>query len=97
MPPGWIERVNSAMVYERKSNKQVLYVLPITSILSKLPLVPVGETGTIPFSMRGEAADFDGGSCDSKPGEADGSRWWYVNSLGNVLVVQDVGLKKIKY
>ena len=34
---GWIDRVNSAMIYERKSNKQVLYVLPITSILSKLP------------------------------------------------------------
>ena len=57
------------MIYERKSNKQVLYVLPITSILSKLPLVPVGDTGTIPNSMRGEAADFDGGSCYSKPGE----------------------------
>ena len=56
------------MIYERKSNKQVLYVLPITSILSKLPLVPVGDTGTIPHSMRGEAADFDGASCDSKPG-----------------------------
>ena len=28
LPPGWIDRVNSAMVYERKSNKQVLYVLP---------------------------------------------------------------------
>ena len=24
---GWIDRVNSAMIYERKSNKQVLYVL----------------------------------------------------------------------
>ena len=71
---GWIDRVNSAMVYERKSNKQVLYVLPITSILSKLPLVPVGDTGTIPFSIWGEAADFDCGSCDSKP-EGDGSRW----------------------
>ena len=70
---GWIDRVNSAMIYERKSNKQVLYVLPITSILSKLPLVPVGDTGTIPYSMRGEAADFDGGSCDSKPGEGRGA------------------------
>jgi hypothetical protein len=77
---GWIDRVNSAMIYERKSNKQVLYVLPITSILSKLPLVPVGDTGTIPYSMRGETADFDGGFCDSKAGEGDGSRWWYVNS-----------------
>jgi len=44
--------------------------------LSKLPLVPVGDTGPIPYSMRGEAADFDGGSCDSKPGEGDGSLWW---------------------
>ena len=65
------------MIYERKSNKQVLYVLPITSILSKLPLVPVEDTGTIPCSMLrlGEAADFDCGSCDSKPGEGDGSLW----------------------
>ena len=59
LPPCWIDRVNSAMVYERKSNKQVLYVLPITSTLSNLPLIPVGDTGTIPFSMQGEAADFD--------------------------------------
>ena len=59
------------MVYKCKSNKQVLYVLPITSILSKLPSVPVGDTGTIPFSMLGEAADFDGWSCDLKPGERD--------------------------
>ena len=73
MPPGWIDRVNSAMVYQRKSNQQVLYVLPITSILSKLPLIPVGDTGTIPFSMRGEAADFDGGSCDSMPGKGGGT------------------------
>ena len=77
---GWIDRVNSAMIYECKSNKQVLYVLPITSILSKLPLVPVGDTGTIPFSMWGEAADFDGDSCDSKAGEGKECLWWYVNS-----------------
>ncbi len=25
LPPGWIDRVNSAMVYERKNNQQVLY------------------------------------------------------------------------
>ena len=72
--------MNSALIYERKSNKQVLYVLQITSIMSKLPLVPGGDTGTIPYSLLGEAADFDGGSCDSKPGKGDGSRWWYVNS-----------------
>ena len=59
---GWLARANSTMIYERKSNKQVLYVLPITSILGKLPgpLVPVGDTGTIPHGMSGESADFDG-------------------------------------
>ena len=66
------------MLAKVKSNKQVLYILPITSILSKLPLVPVGDTGSIPYSMLGDST----GSCDSKPGEGDhdGSLWWYINS-----------------
>ena len=62
------------MIFELNSNKQVLYVLPITSNLCKLPSIPVtmGDNGT-PYSMRGEAADFDGGSCDSKPEEKMGA------------------------
>ena len=59
---------------------QVLYVLPITSILGRLALVPVGDTGTIPFTMRKETKDFPGASCDSKKGAGDGNRWWYINS-----------------
>ncbi len=39
---------------------QVLYVVPITSILGRLALVPVGDTGTIPFSMRTEKTDYPG-------------------------------------
>jgi hypothetical protein len=62
-----------------KSNKQVLYVLLIPSILGKLLVVHKGDTGTISFSMRRESADFDGASCDSKPGEGDGCGWWYIN------------------
>jgi len=65
------------MLYERKQNQQVLYVIPISSILGKLPLIPVGDTGTIPFSMRDELHEFDGASCDTKPGEGDGCRLWY--------------------
>ena len=45
---------------------QVLYVIPVTSILGRLALVPVGDTGTIPFSMRKETCNFPGASCDSK-------------------------------
>jgi hypothetical protein len=62
---------------------QVLYVIPVTSILGRLSLVPVGDTGrTIPFSMRKETVtcDFPGASCDSKMDAGDGNRWWYINS-----------------
>ena len=42
--------------------------------------VPVGDTGTIPFSMRNEKTDYPGAICDSKRGAGDGNRWWYINS-----------------
>ena len=77
--PGWLVDVDSKMIYERKENKQVLYVVPMSSILGKLPLAPVGDTGTIPFCMRGEGEEFEGASCDTVHGRGDGSRWWYVN------------------
>jgi hypothetical protein len=76
----WLDKCDSTIIYERRLQSQVLYVVPITSILGRLALVPVGETGTIPFSMRQETSDFPGASCDSKKGAGDGNRWWYINS-----------------
>ena len=61
---GWVDACQSTIVYERRETAQVLYVVPVSSILGRLPLVPVGDTGTIPFQMRGESADFPGASCD---------------------------------
>ncbi len=55
-------------------------MLPVESILGKLPVVPVGPTGTIPFSMRRQGQDFVGVAFDSSEGAGDGSRWWYINS-----------------
>ena len=75
----WLDKCDSKIIYERRMQSQVLYVVPITSILGRLALVPVGETGTIPFSMRNERSDFPGATCDSKDG-GDGNRWWYINS-----------------
>ncbi len=49
-------------------------------ILGKLPVVPVGDTGTIPYSMRQHAADFVGAAFDTREGAGDGSRWWYINT-----------------
>jgi hypothetical protein len=57
--------------------KPILYVIPIQSILGKLPLVSVGNTGTIPHSMRNA---FSGAPGDRRPGAGDGCRMWFVNS-----------------
>ena len=35
------------------TNLPRLYVIPMTSILGKLSVVQAGNTGTIPYSMRG--------------------------------------------
>ena len=67
-------------MYERKTDSQVFYVLPVESILGKLPVVPIGDTGTIPYSMRQHAADFVGAAFDTREGAGDGSRWWYINT-----------------
>ena len=47
-----MDECQSTIVYERREQSQVLYVIPVSSILGRLPLVPLGETGTIPFDMR---------------------------------------------
>ncbi len=77
----WLRSTGTVIVYERRVERQVFYVLPIKSILGELPVVPVGDTGTIPFSQRrlGHAEDIVYAAFDSKEGAGDGSRWWYVN------------------
>jgi hypothetical protein len=76
----WLDNIGSKLVYERKENQQVLYVVPFTSIMGRLALVPAGDTGTIPYSMSSESALCQGATCDSRHGACDGSRWWYVNT-----------------
>ena len=71
---------SSRIVYERKRDKQVFYVLPVEFIMGKLPVVPIGDTGTIPFAMRQNARDFVEAAFDTKEGSGDGSRWWYINT-----------------
>ena len=78
----WIEATNSAMIYERSMGREhIFYVVPVKSILGKLPVVPVGDTVTIPYAMRGERArDLPGAKCDQEMGKGDGTRWWFVNN-----------------
>ena len=73
------------MIYERESGPhEILYVIPVWSILGKLPVVPVGDTGTNPYTMCGaeRARDLVGARCDREMGKDDGTRWsrWFVNT-----------------
>eukprot|EP00291_Cryptomonas_curvata_P013246 CAMPEP_0172178674 /NCGR_PEP_ID=MMETSP1050-20130122/16175_1 /TAXON_ID=233186 /ORGANISM="Cryptomonas curvata, Strain CCAP979/52" /LENGTH=137 /DNA_ID=CAMNT_0012851435 /DNA_START=17 /DNA_END=431 /DNA_ORIENTATION=+ len=72
-----LESVGSRVVYELDYKKPILYVIPIQSILGKLPVVPVGDTGTIPHHMRNT---FPGAPGDRRPGAGDGCKMWFVNS-----------------
>jgi len=74
---GWLESVGSRVVYELDYKKPILYVIPIQSILGKLPVVPVGDTGTIPHHLRNT---FSGAPGDRRPGAGDGCTMWFVNS-----------------
>jgi hypothetical protein len=55
---GWLESVGSRVVYKLDYKKPILYVIPIQSILGKLPLVPVGDTGTISQTRTACATPF---------------------------------------
>ena len=41
----------SRLVYEPQHGKEVLYVVPVSSVLGRLPVVCAGDTGTIPFRL----------------------------------------------
>jgi hypothetical protein len=69
--------VGSRVLYELDYRKPVLYVIPIQSILGKLAVVPVGDTGTIPYHLRNV---FPGAPGDRRPGAGDGCGMWFVNS-----------------
>ena len=59
----------------------VVYVVPLSHILGRLPLVPAGDTGTIPHSMRDrKAACYEHGLCDRDGEPGSGSSLFYINS-----------------
>jgi len=73
---GWLESIGSRVVYELDYKKPILYVIPIQSILGKLPVVPVGDTGTIPYHLHNT---FFGAPGDRRLGAGDGCKMWFVN------------------
>ena len=76
-PLDWMKSVSSQMLFKLDPKNPILHVLPIENILGKLPVVPVGDTGTIPFRSR---VPCDRAYGDRGKGAGDGCPLWYVNS-----------------
>ncbi len=76
----WPLDCRSRIVYERRPDNQVFYVIPVESNTGKLPVVQVGDTGTIPYCMREHAEHFVGAVFDTREGTSASSRWWYINT-----------------
>ena len=71
-PSWWREAGESGtkLLYQPEP-RPVIYIVPITSILGRLPLVPAGDHGTIPAAMRNRKKElFEYGRCDesARPG-----------------------------
>ena len=73
-------QIGTKMLY-KPGPDPVVYVVPISHILGRLPLVPAGDTGTIPHSMRDrKAACYEHGICDTDGKPGSGSCLFYINS-----------------
>ena len=58
-----------------------VWVVPVSHILGRLALVPAGDSGTIPETMRcREPGMYPGGRCDSAGEPGSGSKLFYINS-----------------
>jgi hypothetical protein len=64
----------SAVPVSCMSASRTIRCFTFFQILGKLPVVPVGDTGTIPYSMRQHAEDFVGAAFDTRVEAGDGSR-----------------------
>ena len=59
LPADWLDKCDLKIVYERRMQSLVLYVVPISSILGRLALVPGGLLATLaqshsPCAMRNQ-------------------------------------------
>ena len=57
IPSWWRVAGESGTKLLYEPEKPVIYIVPITSILGRLPLIPAGDHGTIPAELRGRKKD----------------------------------------
>jgi hypothetical protein len=83
---GWLKSIGFQILYELDHRKPVLYVVPADYILGKLPLVPVGDTGTIKHHPRNL---FQGAPGNSRAGAGDECKMWFVNSWAMAAIAHE--------
>ena len=72
------------MPYQPRPRSRV-WIVPVSSLLGRLPLIPAGDTGTIPHSMHGRMdMCYPGGECDNVDKPGTGSALYYINSWAMV-------------
>lgn len=81
--PRWWQstaQIGSKLLY-LPSPDPVVYVVPLCHILGKLPVIPAGDYGTIPYSMQGRKVGcYSRGICDRLNSPGSGSRLFYINT-----------------
>ena len=86
-PESWwpsTAQIGPKMLYLPKPRPRV-WVVPVSSLLGRLPLIPAGDSGTIPHSMHGlMSASYPGGECDNTDQPGTGSVLFYINSWAMV-------------
>ena len=73
-------QIGTKMLYLPKPRPRV-WIVPVSSLLGRLPLIAAGDTGTVPHSMHGVMPASDpGGVCDTVDQHGAGSVLFYINS-----------------
>jgi hypothetical protein len=76
--------IGTKMLYLPKP-RPLVWIVPLSSLLGRLPLVPAGSNGTIPNSMRNsQRASFEHGQCDDDDNPGSGSPLFHINSWAMV-------------
>ena len=82
MAESWITKCGFRLICELLPEKEILYVIPITSILGKSPTVRAGDTGTSPYrycTTNRNIARADSAAISAQ-GSGNGSPMYFVNS-----------------
>jgi hypothetical protein len=76
----WRDAGESGTKQLYQPEKPVVYIVQITSILGRLPLIPAGDHDTIPATLGGRRNFFPLGKCDEDLLSGTGSRLFYISS-----------------